>query len=91
MSPATMKKMIALVSPALLAPLLASAAPAEKETIKEVSRYEGSWNGWIDKVCIGDQLYLVAFQAYGPSAITPALREGKPEQCEGTSTTKKDK
>lgn len=76
-----MNKLIAIVCMTLLVPLVALGQSETKQEVKIVSSYEGKWNGKIVKVCIGDQFYLVGLQSYGPGAITPALREGKPEQC----------
>lgn len=78
------KKLMAMVGLVLLVPLVASAQPETKQQVKPITIYEWSWNGRFAKVCIGDQFYLVGVNSYGPSAITPALREGKPEQCEQT-------
>lgn len=35
----------------------------------------------MQKICAGDQLYWITLQSNGPSAMTPALRDGKPETC----------
>lgn len=83
------KNFIILLGTLLLLPLYTSAQPDTKQKINVDSVYEGSWNGRIVKVCIGDQFYLVGVQSYGPSAITPALRDGKPEQCEPKAPSKK--
>ncbi|NCT81376.1 hypothetical protein GXB82_21625 [Pseudomonas stutzeri] len=79
---------LALVGSVVVAPLLAAPEPVQTQKVEEITVYKGQWNGWITKVCIGDQFYLVGVQAYGPSAITPALRDGQPEQCDPTATTK---
>lgn len=84
------QKVLALAGSLVVAPLLAAPEPVKTQKVEEITVYKGQWNGWITKVCIGDQFYLVGVQAYGPSAITPALRDGKPEQCDPTTTTNKD-
>ena len=84
------QKVLALVGSLVVAALLAAAEPVKTQKVEEITVYKGQWNGWITKVCIGDQFYLVGVHAYGPSAITPALRDGKPEQCDPTAPTNKD-
>lgn len=86
----TAQKALALVGLLVMTPLLAVAEPVKSQKVEEIAVYKGQWNGWITKVCIGDQLYLVGVQVYGPSAITPALRDGKPERCDPTTVTNQD-
>jgi hypothetical protein len=49
----------------------------------ETIRIDGQVQTWlIDKVCIDGQAYFMVLGAGSPSAIAPAFKDGKPEQCQ---------
>jgi hypothetical protein len=49
----------------------------------ETIRIEGQVQTWlVDKVCIDGQAYLMVLGSGSPSAIAPAFKDGKPEQCQ---------
>jgi hypothetical protein len=48
----------------------------------ETIRIEGQIQGWtMGKLCIDGQAYWVGFSETNPTGISPAFRDGKPEQC----------
>lgn len=67
-----------------LAASFASSAHAEPPMVKlwGVIMYDIEPGYFVSKVCIGDQFYLITHQYGAGSGITPALRDGKPEQCD---------
>lgn len=72
----------------MLAAVDANAAVPERsfalDTVKlETIRIEGQVQTWlVDKVCLDGQAYLMVLGSASPSAIAPAFRDGKPEQCQ---------
>jgi hypothetical protein len=71
-----------LISTLLVAPFTTGAQAEPREDIKPAVSYVVDLNITVTKVCIGDQYYLITRQSNGASGITPALRKGKPEQCD---------
>jgi hypothetical protein len=72
---------------ALLAGGSAVAAPERSISLDAVKletiRIEGRIQTWLlDKVCIDGQAYLMVLGSGAPSAIAPAFKDGKPEQCQ---------
>lgn len=72
---------------ALLAAVEAGAAAPERAIALDAAkletiRIEGQVQTWlVDKLCIDGQAYLMVLGSGSPSAIAPAFRDGKPEQC----------
>lgn len=66
----------------MVAPFTTSAQAEPQKDVKPLESYVVDRNVFVTKVCIGDQYYLITRQSNGASGITPALRNGKPEQCD---------
>ncbi|MGB8433810.1 MAG: hypothetical protein WCE38_06100 [Burkholderiales bacterium] len=48
----------------------------------ETVRIDGQIQGWtMRKLCIDGQAYWVGFSETSPTGISPAFKDGKPEQC----------
>jgi len=48
----------------------------------ETIRIESQVQGWtMRKICIDGQAYWMGFSETSPTAISPAFKDGKPEQC----------
>jgi hypothetical protein len=81
-------KRILVAALALLAAVDTFAAAPERsimlDAVKlETIRIEGRVQTWlVDKVCIDGQAYLMVLGSVSPSAIAPAYKDGKPEQCQ---------
>ncbi|MNF13866.1 hypothetical protein D3C80_2158620 [compost metagenome] len=68
----------------MLLPVAASADSAPIYIDKISATYTIRPNIYITKVCIGTQFYLITTTAGQASGITPALANGKPEQCKSS-------
>jgi len=74
--------------PLLFAAAAAGAAAPERSLSLDAAkletiRVEGQVQTWrIDKLCIDGQAYLMVLGSSAPSAIAPAFKDGKPEQCQ---------
>jgi hypothetical protein len=72
---------------ALLAGGSATAAPERSISLDAVKletiRIEGRVQTWlVDKICVDGQAYLMVLGTGSPSAMAPAFKDGKPEQCQ---------
>jgi hypothetical protein len=85
-----MNRMKSILLLSLLVAQFTASAQAEgpEQSVEPVVTYIVDSNVAVTKACIGDQFYLITRQSNGASGITPALREGKPEQCDSMSTRK---
>jgi len=80
-------KQIPIALLALLVGGSAIAAPERSISLDaaklETIRIEGQIQTWnVDKICIDGQAYLMVLGTGSPSAIAPAFKDGKPEQCQ---------